>query len=85
MKDVQPPPPGEVIDVLAYARLHLPETEISLGCARPRGRYRYELECRALECGVTRMALWSDPAVKRARELGLQDDYRQTCCSIQPA
>jgi uncharacterized radical SAM superfamily protein len=83
MKDVQPPPPGEVIDVLAYARRHLSETEVSLGCARPRGTYRYELEERAIECGVTRMALWSDRAVRAAAERGLEASYRYTCCSVR--
>lgn len=82
MKDVAPPPVEDVADVLEYARAKLPETELSLGCARPRGRYRYDLEEMALACGVTRMALWSDRALRAAKRLGLEPEYRYTCCSV---
>jgi len=58
----------------------MPDTLISLGCARPRGSRR--LEVLAVDAGVNRMALPSDEAVERARSYGLDIRYQKTCCSV---
>jgi uncharacterized radical SAM superfamily protein len=62
------------------ARLRMPHTLISLGCARPRGDDR--LDVLAVEAGVNRMALPSDEAIARAKAYGLEIRYRKTCCSV---
>ena len=82
MKGVSPPPLEEVLNVLLYTREELPETEVSLGCARPRGEYRYRLEELAIESGVTRVALWSERAIEKAKRLGLEIEFYYTCCSV---
>lgn len=74
-----PPPPEQVAEVIARARLRMPDLTLSLGCARPRGDTRLEL--LALDAGVDRMALPSEDAVARARELGLEIRYQRSCCS----
>ena len=75
-----PPAPEEVAEILAEARLKMPETRISLGCARMRGSGK--LEMLAIEAGVNRMALPSDEALEKAREYGLTIRYQRTCCSV---
>jgi uncharacterized radical SAM superfamily protein len=50
MATVQPPEPEAVAELIVATRLRLPQTPISLGCARPRGRERLEL--LAVEAGT---------------------------------
>ena len=68
--------------MLGESRLLFPESEIALGCARPRGAYRRALERIALDAGVNRVALYSDESVEYARSLGLDVVFRETCCSL---
>ena len=76
-----PPPPAEALaDLIAEARLRLPNILISLGCARQRGNP--QLDILALDAGVNRMALPSDEVIKSARSYGLNIRYQKTCCSI---
>jgi uncharacterized radical SAM superfamily protein len=82
MKAVQPPPTEEVARVLATARLLLPDIHISLGCARPRSKYSWELEELAVDAGINRMALWSDRALERARYHELEIEFTKTCCAF---
>lgn len=71
----------DVCGVLIRARELLPETEISLGCARPRNADA--LEALALRAGVSRMALPSAETVDLARALGLEPTFYKTCCSVR--
>ena len=69
-----------VADVIAETRFAMPETPISLGCARQRGDRLMEL--LAIDAGVNRMALPSDEAVEKAKGYGLEICYQKTCCSL---
>lgn len=71
-----------VADIIAEARLAMPETPISLGCARKRSDRRMEL--LAIDAGVNRMALPSDEAVEKAKGYGLEICHQKTCCSVTP-
>jgi lipoyl synthase len=79
---VAPPAAEAIAELIVAARLLMPDTEISLGCARPRGNHR--LEILAIDAGVTRMALPSEEALERARFHGLEIRYQKTCCSVTP-
>jgi len=80
MWDVSSPPAEAVARLAAEARLRMPDTEISLGCARQRGNTR--LETLAIDAGVNRIALPSEAALNRARYYGLEVKYQRTCCSV---
>jgi lipoyl synthase len=80
-----PPPLEEAARLLCESRLLFPESEIALGCARPRGEYRRALERIALDAGVNRVALYSDETIDYARSLGLDVSFRRTCCSLPSA
>jgi uncharacterized radical SAM superfamily protein len=77
---VIPPAAEAVADVIAHARIKMPATRISLGCARQRGNTL--LETLAIDAGVNRMALPSDEAVARAKSYDLEIRYQKTCCSV---
>jgi lipoyl synthase len=80
---VNPPGPENVAELIARARLRMPGTPFSLGCARTRGSER--LEVLAVDAGVNRMALPSDAAVERAQAYGLEIRYQKSCCSAPEA
>jgi uncharacterized radical SAM superfamily protein len=70
----------QVAEIIADARLLMPQARISLGCARPRGDSR--LEILAIDAGVNRMALPSEEATAHAKDYGLEIRYQKSCCSI---
>lgn len=79
--NVEPPPMDKVIEIFQYARGLF--KEVTLGCARPRGKYRKILEERLIEEGlINKMALWSDEAIKKAKDLGYKINFYEGCCSI---
>jgi uncharacterized radical SAM superfamily protein len=82
MENMGPPAPEAVADIIAEARLAMPQVPVSLGCARQRGNRR--LEVLAIDAGVNRLALPSEAAVERAQSYGLDIGYRETCCSVFP-
>ena len=73
-------PANRVAGLVAEARLMMPDTQISLGCARPRGCA--DLETLAVDAGVCRLALPSQAALNRARYYELEILYQRTCCSV---
>lgn len=77
-----PASPEEVARLIAESRLMFPEAVINLGCARPRGRQRLELERLALKAGVQRIALYSEETLRAAEELGLEVELQPACCSV---
>lgn len=82
MAGISVPEPARVAHFLAQARLELPHARASLGCARPRGRYRHEVDLLAVRAGINSLALPSEPALTYAEQNGLEVVYRQTCCSL---
>jgi len=77
---IRTPDAHEIAEVIVEARRLMPQTRMSLGCARRRGDE--ETEILALEGGVNRMALPSDRVIERAGEMGLEIRYQRTCCSV---
>jgi len=74
------PSAEQVGEIVAEARLALPHTLISLGCARQRGGDA--IDRIAIDAGVNRMALPSDEAIQAAIGYGLEITYQKTCCSV---
>jgi len=82
MKGTPSPPLEEIGRLIAESRLLFPHAEISLGCARPRGRMRPAIERMAIDASINRMALFSEAALSHARSMGLDIAFRDTCCSV---
>ncbi len=70
----------EIAEIVAEARFEMPDSRVSLGCARERGNAR--IETLAIEAGVNRMVIPSEEALALAREYGLEIRYQRTCCSV---
>ncbi|MGC8786172.1 MAG: radical SAM protein [Anaerolineae bacterium] len=81
----QPPSLDEVVDFMLTARLTLPDTPIYLGCMRPGGRYRRELDALAVRAGVNKIVNPAPSAVQEAKDLLLAIQWESECCVIQRA
>jgi uncharacterized radical SAM superfamily protein len=79
----QPPPLAEVADFLLTARCTLPEIPIYLGCMRPGGRYRRDLDSLAVWAGANKIVNPAPSAVRVATELGLFVQWENECCVTQ--
>ena len=80
MENILPPSPEEIAKIIATARIKMTDVPISLGCARERADN--EIDVLAVECGVNRIAIPSEEAIKKAQEYGLDIIWRKTCCSV---
>jgi uncharacterized radical SAM superfamily protein len=78
----QPPAPAIVADLLAEARLRFPDVPLYLGCMRPKGRYREELDPLAVRAGINVVVSPSHPARRLASELGLAAHETRECCVL---
>jgi uncharacterized radical SAM superfamily protein len=79
----QPPAPEEVAEFVAAARCTLPDVPLYLGCMRPGGRYRQELDALAVQAGVNKIVNPAPSATDRATELGLSITWESECCVIR--
>lgn len=82
MENVHPPSPRKVTELLVKARFSMPQVPMVLGCARPKGLHRSQLDILAIEAGVNGLASPSIEAVKYAKQLGLKSTFSKVCCSL---
>jgi uncharacterized radical SAM superfamily protein len=76
-----PPPALEnVVRVIRKARESF--NGVFIGCMRPGGRYREELDILAVEEGVDRIVNPSKPSRELAMEKGLEVEWREECCIL---
>lgn len=80
LQGTKPVEAEEVAEIIADARIMMPDVRISLGCARRRGDSR--LEILAIDAGINRIAIPSEEALEHAEEYGLEIRYQKTCCSV---
>ncbi|MDH4209704.1 MAG: hypothetical protein OEV76_12570, partial [Anaerolineae bacterium] len=59
-----------------------PSTPLHLGCMRPRGAYRDELDALAVQAGVNAIVSPSRAAVTLAEGLGLVAERSEECCAV---
>ncbi len=80
--DRSPPAVGAVVEVLVEARLRFPDKPLYLGCMRPRGDYRTQLDPLAVRAGMNKIVSPAGEAVRLAGELGLAIKESRECCVI---
>jgi len=81
MEGVKPPSPESIAEIIAKARLIMPEVPIALGCMRPKGKHRIKTDKLALKAGVNAIAYPTKEAIEKAEELNLKINYSPLCCS----
>jgi uncharacterized radical SAM superfamily protein len=80
--DRQPPASAAVADLLAEARLRFPDVPLYLGCMRPKGHYRDEVDPLAVRAGINVVVSPSRPARQMAADLGLVTLRSRECCVL---
>jgi hypothetical protein len=78
------PKPIDIAKIIALIRVIFPKTEISLGCMRPRGEIKVEIEKYAINAGITRIEI---PSPKTLRWLKTSNpniiySFYSACCAI---
>jgi lipoyl synthase len=82
MAHIPPPPTDQVADFFAAARLAAPATPVNLGCARPLGAAKTELDHAAIDLGLNGIAYPADGAIAYAASRGLTPRLFEYCCSL---
>ena len=82
MASILPPRSYEIIDLFITGRSIMPSVPQSLGCEHPRNHDGVLLEKLAVACGVNRIAVHTEHAEAKARDMGLTVRYQKTCCSL---
>ena len=77
-----PPILEEVKKFLLTARLRLPLTKLILGCMRPGGNYRQELDCFVVEAGFNGIVQPTKKALVKAEQMGLKFEQTKECCVL---
>ncbi len=81
MEKVRPPKPTDIAKVIMLARLMFPETPLILGCMRPKGSVRGEIDVLALKAGVDAVAFPSEEAVDYAKSKKYRTSFSSYCCA----
>ena len=82
MESVRPPARDAAAEFIARARIAMPDRRCGLGCARPGGHYKRDLDRLAVWAGVNSIAFPSDAATEEALRRGLNVSWKETCCSL---
>ncbi|MCJ2534128.1 MAG: radical SAM protein, partial [Candidatus Thermoplasmatota archaeon] len=76
------PSADDVSTVVEKAKELFPDKDVSLGCIRPRAKFREEIELAALKAGVTRMEIPSKNTLRCASEMGYSIKKIHACCAL---
>lgn len=82
MAGSSPANPIDVARVCALARLLFPKSEIALGCMRPRGAARQQMEQLAIKAGVTRLVLPTKATIRYLEQNQYTLTTKNTCCVV---
>jgi hypothetical protein len=77
-----PPSTWEAMRVINRAREELPRTRLALGCMRPKGWRREELESAAFHAGVSRIVTPSRRTLEVAEKSGFRIRTLDACCAV---
>jgi hypothetical protein len=83
MVGVTPPPIAEIARFFNLARRTLPATPVMLGCARPLGPIKAEIDRAAVDAGLNGIAYPAEGIVTYAQARGLTPKFVDACCGVQ--
>ena len=82
MAQVEPPSLLEISEFFAKARQTVPDRQIMLGCARPLGRAKLEIDRLAVDAGFNGVAYPAEGIVGYAKSKGLKPEFVNACCGV---
>ncbi len=82
MAVIEPPTLAEIGHFFETARKALPATPVMLGCARPLGLMKREIDRLAVDAGLNGIAFPAEGVVAYAQQRGLQPNFINACCGV---
>ncbi len=82
MAGVTPPSFAEIGAFFQQARTTLPTTPVLLGCARPLGEAKEQIDRLAVDAGLNGIAYPAEGIVAYAKDKGLEPDFINACCGV---
>ncbi len=82
MAIVEPPSLPEIGGFFEAARRALPTTPMMLGCAKPLGMIKKEIDRLAVDAGLNGIAYPADGIVTYAQQCGLEPNFINACCGV---
>jgi len=82
MVGVTPPSLDEIGAFFEQSRKALPYTPVMLGCARPMGNLKVEIDRLAVNAGLNGIAYPANGIVEYARQAGLRPQFINACCGV---
>ena len=79
----QPPSVSSVVAFIEQTRCTLHDVPVYLGCMRPGGRYRRELDPLAVAAGVSKVVNPTRTAIEMASTQGLSVRWESECCAMR--
>lgn len=84
-ENVKPPEMEEVRKVFQHARKVFSDGLLIVGCMRPTGKYRMDLDLMAMEEGIDRIVQPTTKAKKFAKEQNMKVSHLYECCALDPS
>ncbi len=82
MADIQAPLLQEIGMVMETAVAIAQDTPLTLGCARPPGEYKREIEKKAVQLGFSTIAYPDEKTVSYCLEQGMEPKFFEACCCL---
>lgn len=82
MAHLPPPPTDDVTAFFATARAAAPSIPVNLGCARPMGQIKIDLDQAAVDLGLNGIAYPADGIIGYAESRGITARRYEYCCSL---
>lgn len=82
MADIIPPSLEEIGNFFKKTRAALPATPVMLGCARPMGKMKEEIDRMAVDAKFNGIAFPADSIVEYAQQTGLRPHFVNACCGV---
>ncbi len=82
MAHTTPPPLEQIGEFFRAARRRLPGTPVMLGCARPMGPVKAEIDRLAIDAGLNGIAYPAEGMVEYARLANLEPEFVNACCGV---
>jgi len=82
MADVTPPSLEEIGAFFEKTRAALPSTPVMLGCARPMGKMKEEIDRMAVDAKFNGIAFPAKGIVEYAQQAGMTPQFVNACCGV---
>ncbi len=78
----QPPSLAEIGGFFETTRKTMPDIPVMLGCARPMGLMKRDIDRLAVDAGLNGIAYPAEGIVEYAQQQGLQSNFINACCGV---